>query len=252
MRSVYGLVAKLLIAAALLGVGPDANRSASAGPLGTAIKVDVLALGAVAAFITATAMAGPQAPQYQRNIEMLATSLRIHVIAGAPIMLRALRLLVLRDPSMLTNAQRVAADLGLDGQSLGHAAAGAASTAPATTQVVNGITYQRQTTRAGDVFFHYSFLVHASHFAGGLRPLSYATDIGTLSGIEAQEGLALPHANPPDAVYTVTPAPGTPVLVDPTHPTARPMFNQPGGLPEYIFPEGTTPGSISPPRAIPP
>jgi hypothetical protein len=103
-------------------------------------------------------------------------------------------------------------------------------------------------TQEGESFFHYGYRSQAENFAGGLRPGGYATDIGDLSGAEAQSGLALPHAAPPDAVYTVSPEPGTLVNVNPV---ARPQFGQAGGLPEFQFPLGTGPGTVSEPGSIP-
>ena len=47
----------------------------------------------------------------------------------------------------------------------------------------------------------------------------------------------------------MTPAPGTPVT-DPV--PAAPQFGQPGGLPEVQFPQGTGPGTVGPPKQIPP
>jgi hypothetical protein len=105
----------------------------------------------------------------------------------------------------------------------------------------------RQTTE-GEQFFHYGYAEQADLFAGGLRSGGYATPISGLSGTEAQAGLALPHAIPPNAMYTVTPLPGTWIQVNPT---AAALFGQPGGLPEVQFLYGTTPGTISLPFALP-
>jgi len=102
-------------------------------------------------------------------------------------------------------------------------------------------------TTEGESFFHYGYAGQAESFGTGLRPGGFATETPGLTGAQAQSGLALRHANPPDAVYTVTPAPGTPVV---TNPVTRPQFGQPGGLPEYFFPQGTGPGTISPPRPL--
>jgi RHS repeat-associated protein len=103
-------------------------------------------------------------------------------------------------------------------------------------------------TTPGESFSHYGFAENAPNFEGGLRPGGFATPIGDLSGAEAQSGLALPQATPPNAVYTVTPQPGTWIRVNPV---TAPQFGQPGGLPEVQFPGGTGPGTVSPPRPIP-
>jgi len=60
--------------------------------------------------------------------------------------------------------------------------------------------------------------------------------------------LALRHEFPPNAVYKVSPAPGTLIRVNPV---AEDLFGRPGGLPEYQFPGGTGPGTISTPRRLP-
>ena len=103
-------------------------------------------------------------------------------------------------------------------------------------------------TTAGETVSHYGYAEQAANFQGGLRPGGFATSVGDLSGAEAQSGLSLRHATPPNAVYTVTPQPGTWVRVNPV---TAPQFGQPGGLPEFQFPGGTGPGTVSPPRLIP-
>ena len=102
-------------------------------------------------------------------------------------------------------------------------------------------------TTEGETFYHYGYAENAAGFEGGLRPGGFATSAGDLSGAEAQSGLALPHATPPNAVYTVTPEPGTWIRVNPV---TESQFGQPGGLPEYQFPGGTGPGTVSPPTPI--
>ena len=105
-------------------------------------------------------------------------------------------------------------------------------------------------TTGGETFFHYGYADSAASFEGGLRPGGFATSIGDLSGAEAQSGLALPRPTaPPNAVYTVTPQSGTWIRVNPV---AEPLFGQPGGLPEFQFPGGTGPGTVSGPTLIPP
>lgn len=102
-------------------------------------------------------------------------------------------------------------------------------------------------TQPGETFYHYGYTQHAAGFQGGLRPGGFATANSGLTGSAAQQGLALPHATPPNAMYIIRPAPGTPVRVNPV---TRPDFGQPGGLPEFQFPMGTTPGSASGPIPI--
>jgi RHS repeat-associated protein len=102
-------------------------------------------------------------------------------------------------------------------------------------------------TTEGETFYHYGNAENAASFEGGLRPGGFATSAGDLSGTEAQSGLALPQATPPNAVYTVTPQPGTWVRVNPV---TTPQFGQPGGLSEFQFPGGTGPGTVSLPTPI--
>src|SRR6185312_5002388 len=104
-------------------------------------------------------------------------------------------------------------------------------------------------TAPGETFYHYSQESYGASgsFAGGLRPGGFATSMGNLSGFEAQSGLALPQALPPNAVYTVTPEAGTWVNVNPF---ADAKYGQPGGLPEYQFPQGTGTGTVSQPRKL--
>jgi RHS repeat-associated protein len=101
----------------------------------------------------------------------------------------------------------------------------------------------------GASFFHYGYMADESYFAGGLRAGSFATTDGGLTGADAQSTLALPHATVPDAVYPVTPEPGTP-MVGPT--TVQPEFGQPGGGQQVQFPQGTGPGTVGPPKPVPP
>ena len=103
-------------------------------------------------------------------------------------------------------------------------------------------------TQPGETYYHYGYGAQAANFANGLRPGGFATSEGDLAGAEAQSGLALPRPTaPPDAVYIVTPPPGTPIRANPV---AEPNFGQPGGLPEYQFPVGTPAGSVSGPTPI--
>ncbi|HTT84209.1 MAG TPA: RHS repeat-associated core domain-containing protein, partial [Rhizomicrobium sp.] len=103
-------------------------------------------------------------------------------------------------------------------------------------------------TQEGETFFHYGYAEQAENFLGGLRPGGFATDLGNLTGEEAQSGLSLPHAEPPNAVYTVRPDAGTLLRVNPV---TQPEFGQPGGLTEFQFPFGTGPGTVSEPEPIP-
>jgi hypothetical protein len=65
-------------------------------------------------------------------------------------------------------------------------------------------------TTAGETFYHYGYAENAAGFQGGLRPGGFATSLGDLTGAGVQSGLALPRPTaPPNAVYTVTPQPGT-------------------------------------------
>jgi hypothetical protein len=52
----------------------------------------------------------------------------------------------------------------------------------------------------------------------------------------------------PNAVYTVTPQPGTLININPI---VKPQFGQPGGLPEFQFLLGATHGTVSGPRELP-
>jgi hypothetical protein len=102
-------------------------------------------------------------------------------------------------------------------------------------------------TTEGETFYHFGYAEHAAEFEGGLRPNGFASTVSDLTGTEAKAGLALRHADPPNAVYTITPAPGTLIRVNPV---AEPLFGQPGGLPEFQFPFGTGPGTVSSPAPI--
>lgn len=143
-------------------------------------------------------------------------------------------------------AGAVAAGTGVGLIADGLLAAGGAGALSAS-ETGTGLSTFRYTT-SGETFFHYGYAEQASNFAGGLRAGGYATTEGGLAGAEAQAGLALPHASAPNAVYTVTPSPGTLIR---GNPIAEPNFGQPGGLPEFQFPSGTGPGTVSGPSLIP-
>ena len=117
----------------------------------------------------------------------------------------------------------------------------------ATNKTTTSLSTYRKTT-AGETFQHYGYKEQATNFQNGLRPGGFATTADGLTGASAKSGLSLPHATPPNAVYTVTPKPGTVVRVNPV---AEPKFGQPGGLPEFQFPSGTGPGTVSGPRTLP-
>ena len=106
------------------------------------------------------------------------------------------------------------------------------------------------TTDLAAPYFHYGYLEDAPQFANGLRAGAYATTDGTLTGAEAQSTLSLPNRiqGPPNAVYPITPEPGTPVT-EPS--TVLPQFGQPGGGLEVRFPQGTGPGTVGDPTALP-
>ncbi|MFI0347969.1 MAG: RHS repeat-associated core domain-containing protein, partial [Chthoniobacterales bacterium] len=102
-------------------------------------------------------------------------------------------------------------------------------------------------TTEGETFFHYGYAEQSSGFQNGLNPGGFATTVSDLTGAEAKTGLALPRAIPPNAIYKVSPQPGTLIRVNPV---AEPLFGQPGKLPEFQFPFGTTPGTVSGPTLI--
>jgi hypothetical protein len=99
---------------------------------------------------------------------------------------------------------------------------------------------------------HYGYAEDASKFEGGLRPGGYATHSRgrPMTGASAQVRLALPHERPPNAYYKITVGPGVRVVgPGPVRPTAIP--SRQGGGTEYVFPDGTPPGSVEGPFAIP-
>jgi RHS repeat-associated protein len=103
-------------------------------------------------------------------------------------------------------------------------------------------------TTAGERFLHYGYSEDAALFENGIRPGGWGTTAEGLTGAEARSGLALPHATAPNAVYTVTPEPGTLIQVNPT---VAAKFGQPGGLSEVQFIHGTGFGTVSAPVLIP-
>lgn len=101
-------------------------------------------------------------------------------------------------------------------------------------------------------FRHYGYAEDAPKFKGGLREGSYATHAKgrPMHGSTAQQKLALPHEQPPNAYYKVKVGPDVPVNgPSPVQPTTVPP--RPGGGVEYTFPKGTPPGSVEGPFPIP-
>src|SRR5580658_2317614 len=81
------------------------------------------------------------------------------------------------------------------------------------TGLLSGDTPQSQRSQT---FYHYGYASQAPLFSGGMNPGSYGTSDPTIvSGSAAQQLYALPPQNaldtPPDALYTITTPPGTPV-----------------------------------------
>jgi hypothetical protein len=104
--------------------------------------------------------------------------------------------------------------------------------------------------RALGSFKHFGNADDAAGFAGGLRPGSFATNSATTirTGEQARGTLALPHAQAPNAVYTVKPEFWR-FVRGPSR--VKPANGQPGGGWEYQFPTGTGPGTVSAPKPIP-
>lgn len=115
------------------------------------------------------------------------------------------------------------------------------------------------------IYYHYGYASQAPLFANGMRAGSYGTpDRVLVPGSTAQQIYALPPQNAldpsPDARYTITAPPGTPVQnlgpVGPTtfrgqdNPTGE-NVDRTGGGSEVRFPNGTPPGSVSGPESLP-
>ena len=150
-------------------------------------------------------------------------------------------------PGMLMDVSVAASVLaaGMAPLPFANAALGSSSAAASQTTAISPYRY----TQSGESFSHYGYAEQSAGFGNGLRVgSSYATPVQGLSGGEAQSGLALPRDLPPNAVYSVTPNPGTPIRVNPV---TQPAFGQPGGLPEVQFYMGTQPGTVSGPVRIP-
>ena len=101
---------------------------------------------------------------------------------------------------------------------------------------LSGDTPQQQ------VFRHYTNDANPSDFANGLNPNSYATttDGPVMTAQQAQSSLSL--QNLPTAYYNVTIYSGVTQVNGPF--TVNSAYGQPGGGVEFIFPEGTPPGSV--------
>ena len=107
----------------------------------------------------------------------------------------------------------------------------------------------------GEEFIHYGYAQHATAWRGGARPGTYAGSFfgrpEASTGAQAQNIFNLPRwRQPPDAYYLIRPPKGTPIQ-GPAR--VMPAYGRdvPGLRPEFIFPEGTPPGSVSGPFVIP-
>ena len=103
------------------------------------------------------------------------------------------------------------------------------------------------------IFRHYGYAEDAASFANGLNPGGYATSARgrPMSGRRAQQKLALPHEQPPDCYFRIVADPTTIRILGPRHVRRSKIPLRLGGGIEYVFPEGTPPGSVSGPFAIP-
>lgn len=110
---------------------------------------------------------------------------------------------------------------------------------------IGGDTPQQQ------VFRHYTNDANPADFANGLNPNSFATtaDGPAMAAQQAQSSLSL--ENLPTVYYNVTIEAGA-VPVDGST-TVDPIYDpfQPGGGTEFMFPEGTPPGSVTGPYPLP-
>jgi hypothetical protein len=106
-------------------------------------------------------------------------------------------------------------------------------------------------TQAGDEFIHYGYAEHAAGWQAGARPGTFAGTIRASTGAEAQNIYNLPRwRSPPAAYYVIRPPAGMPIQgpgrVMPAYGRDVP------GLSEFVFPQGTPPGSVSGPFPLPP
>lgn len=117
----------------------------------------------------------------------------------------------------------------------------------AATVIGAALTLSGSTPAPYDVYHHYSHRHYAASLAGGLWPGSYATNPGPImTGRQARRKLALDHT--PDALYLVIVNRRDTAVVGPS--PVAPDYGQPGGGVEYVFPEGTQPGSVHGPFPI--
>lgn len=105
-------------------------------------------------------------------------------------------------------------------------------------------------TQAGDEFIHYGYAEHAAGWQAGARPGTFAGTIKASTGAEAQSIYNLPRwRSPPDAYYVIRPSAETPIQgpgrVMPAYGRDVP------GLSEFVFPQGTLPGTVSGPFPLP-
>ena len=86
--------------------------------------------------------------------------------------------------------------------------------------------------RENCIYFHYSYLIHTWKLLSGLLPGSWATRDIYISGWLAKMFLAIPHPNPPNAVYIVWPRRG----FGPTYGGIVPgAWGMPGGGTQVYF-----------------
>lgn len=224
------------VLALLLTITAPTPAVAQLSPPARVATHGVKVVGLLATLTAAAIIAGPGTPIYNANVDLLRVGLKVHFVTGRPIVIEAIKATARAVPAASLSATQLAMDLGLQGVNL---------------QLSSEYTAQRDSL-PGEVFYHYSQSRYAASFANGLKPSTYVTTVSNLTGSEAHEQLSLPHADPPDAVYTVTLPAGTPIAWNPLHPTAKPKFGRLGGAPEFIVLQQTPPGSVSAPQPIPP
>jgi RHS repeat-associated protein len=131
--------------------------------------------------------------------------------------------------------------------------------------LLSGLTADTPKNQRPTIYYHYGYQSQAPLFANGMGAPSYGTsDNLVVSGETAQQLYGIPPKDPldspPDARYTVTVPPGTPVIDNGTHgrvtfpadfnPTGQDVTRTGGGN-EVVFPNGTPPGSVSGPQKLP-
>ena len=105
-------------------------------------------------------------------------------------------------------------------------------------------------SRRMQIYLRYGFAADAPRYVSGLTPGRHATLAGP--GFDAHRAralLALPYDRLPDAVYVVKVDSAVPVIGPSTVP-ATAMPPRAGGGVDYVFPEGTPPGSVSGPYPL--